>query len=325
MNKFGHLPKLSAVAASILLVATQTLLAEDPSRAKELAVRGWKAFEAGRLLEAKKALLEATKIDPSNASYAMALGQVYLSSGSPKLAIPQLQKALSALPGDFDVRYTLAQAYQKTDDDVRALKFLEGDLPPEPLRGPWRFSQGFSLFRLGRPDAAEPVFRELLSDEKMQAPASFFIANCYFAQSQYEQAVRYYKQAIAVGNVPDNRGLNAYYYNCGLTLYQLQRFAEAAEAFRNSIQRYSKDPLPWLFLGRCETELGRFQQAIAAFESSIKANPKFRLAYFQLARLQVQHGDKQRAEELFQKVEELRKQELQQEEELARRLKLTSH
>lgn len=313
---------LARLLAAIALIA-HCVWAGGATRAGELAQTGWEAFKAGRIEEAKRAFLEAARLEPANAFYAVCLGQIYLNSGSPKLAIPQLRKALHVFPRDFDVLYTLAQAYQNTDDDLNALKLLQGSQPPEPLRLAWRFSEGFSLFRLGRTETAESVFRQLLGNESVRAPATFFIANCFFARSQFEQALSYYKSAISLGDVPGNKALNSYYYNLGLTLYQLHRFREAADAFRHSIERFSKDPLPWLFLGRCETELGNFSQAIEAYESAIKAGPEFRLAYYQLARLHAEHGEKNRAEQLFEKVAELRMQELLQEQDLARRLKLT--
>ena len=81
--------------------------------------------------------------------------------------------------------------------------------------------------------------------------------------------------------------------------------------------------MPWLFLGRCETELGRFSEAIEAFAFCIRIQPDLRLAYYHLARLHAQHGDKNRAQELFRTVAGIRQQELEKEEQTARRLKLS--
>ena len=209
------------------------------------------------------------------------------------------------------------------DEDTKALAALAGPAPPPPLREPWEFTRAFSLFRQGKIDAAETVFRALLGSELLRAPVNFFLGNCLYARGRYLEALPYYDAAIALGDRPDNKALNAYFYNQGLALFELGRFAPAAEALRRSIARYSKDPLPWLFLGRCEAELGRFPEAIEALESSIRIQPDLRLAYYQLARLHAEHGDKARAGELFQKVAGIRKQELDKEEQTARRLKLS--
>jgi tetratricopeptide (TPR) repeat protein len=229
----------------------------------------------------------------------------------------------AAEPADFKTRFAQAQSYQKADEDLKALRVLEGPLPPPPLRDPWKFTRVFSLFRLGRLDPADRLFRELLGNPALRAPANFFVANCIFARGRYADSLPYYEAALAAGHVPDNRALNAYYYNQGLAFYQLHRFREAAEAFRNSIDLYPQDPLPWLFLGRSQTELGDFAAAIESYESAIGARADFRLAYYQLARLHAEHGDKKRSEELFAKVSELREQVLDEEQQLARRLKLS--
>lgn len=238
------------------------------------------------------------------------------------LAVLCITAIRAAEPADFKTRFAQAQSYQKADEDLKALSVLEGTPPPPPLRDPWKLTQAFSLFRLGRLERAEKVFRELLSNPELRAPANFFVANCIFARGRYADSLPYYEAALAAGHVPGNRALNAYYYNQGLAFYQLRRFGEAAGAFRNSIDLYAQDPLPWLFLGRSQTELGDFAAAIEAYESAIRARADFRLAYYQLARLHAEHGDKKRSEELFAKVNELRKQELDEEQDLARRLKM---
>ncbi|MEO8130424.1 MAG: tetratricopeptide repeat protein [Bryobacteraceae bacterium] len=229
----------------------------------------------------------------------------------------------SAETGDFQSRFAEAQALQRADQDLKALAVLEGALPPPPLRDPWKLTKAFSLFRLGRLKPAEKLFSELLNSPDLRAPANFFMANCIFAGGRYAESLPYYAAAVKAGQVPGNRALNAYYYNQGLALYQLHRYQAAGEAFQNSIDTYAQDPLPWLFLGRSKTELGDFAAAIEAYESAIRIRPDFRLAYFQLARLHAEHGDKTRAEELFGKAKELRQQELEEEQLLSRRLKLS--
>ena len=326
-HEVDRLPRVIAVfamSALTLLVVFQVSSAGESRRAEELAALASKAFESGDLVEAKRALLQALDIDPDNPYYATALGEVYRTLGKADLAIAQLEKALRVLPGEFRIRYTLAQAYQNTDDDAKALEVLEGFQPPDSLRGPWTFTQGFSLFRLGSLEAAETKFHDLLHNDLIQGPANFFVANCHFARHQFADALHYYEKAIALGNVPENRLLNAYWYNYGLAFYHLGRFRRCAGAFRESIQLHSHDPLPWLFLGRCEAESGNFKEAIVAFETLIKGDPDFSPAYFQLARLHVEYGDKQRAKELFQKVADLKKREVQQQEQLSYQLKLTN-
>ena len=68
-----------ALVGAILLVPG--LWAATPTRADRLFASGWKAFEEGRLDDARGSLLEAARLDPANPNFAMALGQTYLRLG----------------------------------------------------------------------------------------------------------------------------------------------------------------------------------------------------------------------------------------------------
>ncbi len=66
-----------------------------------------------RLKEAEEALLQAVKLDPFNANYYAALGQIYLKAGLKKRATSQFKKALSIDPAN--------------DKALKGLRSLEGD------------------------------------------------------------------------------------------------------------------------------------------------------------------------------------------------------
>lgn len=284
--------------------------------AAEAASKALHAIEQGRLSEAEALLDEAVQADPGNANYAYALGNVYLLSGKPKQALPVLQKCLRLTPGDWDARIALAQAYQKVDADAEAIRTLGTVPPPGHQAALWRFTRAFSLYRLGDAVGAAPLFKQLLDNEKMQAPANFFLANCYSEMTKYEDALPYYDTAIEYGRGTDNKALNVYYYNDGLTLFKLGRYDKARDAFEKSAQRFADDPLPWYYLGRCEVQLGSFERARDAFDTAIEKNDSFSPAYYQLARLYAAHGDNAKAQELYGKVSRELHRQLKESEQL---------
>ena len=285
-------------------------------KAADAASNALHAIEQGRLSDAEALLQEAVQADPGNANYAYALGNVYLLSGKPRQAIPVLQKCLRLTPGDWDARIALAQAYQKVDADAEAIRTLGTVPPPGHHAALWRFTRAFSLYRLGDAVGAAPLFKQLLENEKMRAPANFFLANCYSEMTKYEDALPYYETAIEYGRGTDNKALNVYYYNDGLTLFKLGRYDQARDAFEKSAQRFADDPLPWYYLGRCEVQLGSFERARDAFETAIEKNDSFSPAYYQLARLYAAHGDNAKAQELFAKVSKELHRQLKESEQL---------
>ena len=286
------------------------------NRAADAAGRAQQAIAQGRLGEAEALLEQAVQADPANPNYAFVLGNVLMLSGKPKQAIPALQKCLKITPGDWDARISLAQAYQKVDADAEAIRTLGSTAPPSSHLALWQFTRAFSLYRLGDVAGAAPLFKQLLENQEMQAPANFFLANCYSEMTKYQEAIPYYQTAIASGQGTQNKALNVYYYNYGLTLFKLEKYDDARAAFTKSAQQFADDPLPWYYLGRCEVQLGHPEPAREALEMSIAKDSSFNPAYYQLARLYAAQGNQAKAQELYGKVSKELHRQLQESERL---------
>jgi tetratricopeptide (TPR) repeat protein len=291
----------------------------DPGAAQ--AVDGWKAYEEGRLDDAEKLLEEAVRLSPTVADYQAALAEVDSKLGQQDTAIQHLKRAILLKPSDTEFRLDLAQILQKKGDDQEALRVLQIAHPNPELSDAWHFSRGFSLFRLGRFVAATNEFKLVVQKPQFRASASFFLGNIAYAQDRFEEAEPYLATAVELGNVEGNKAYNVYTYDYGLVLFKLGKFAEADRQFRDSIAHYDNDPLPWMFLGRCEEELGNYPEAITMLETSIKTDSTFQLSYYELARLQQKHGDPKRAAELFRMISEQKQEDVSREQERAMKLK----
>ena len=296
----GHISLLLALAAACFGQAG------PPSLAKKVL----QGSPQDRLEQAESLLKPLVRADPNNPKYLFELGDVYLLMGRPGQAITILQKSLHLMPGNWDARMALAQAYQKRNDDAGALRALGKTPPAGPKAELWTFARAFSLLRLGDVNAALPLFRQLLDNKKMRAPANFFVANCYSGLVQYQAALPYYEAAIEFGQSRSNKALNVYYYDYGLTLFKLGRYQASRDAFEKSIQRFANDPLPWYYLGRCEAQLEHFEKARDSFKAAIKMDHSFNPAYYRLARLYAAHGDKKKAQEFYSKVSNELQQQL---------------
>lgn len=312
---------LSAVIVLGLSSFPPLLGATHKDAAARLASAGWQAYEEARFGDAKVSMEQAVRLNPTQPDYQAALAEIDVKLGDQDAAVRHFETAITLKPSDLEVRVHLAQIYQLLNKDLDALRILQVAKPEGRLYAVWHFSRGFSLFRIGRFVPARNEFGLLVSDPQFQAPAAFFLGNIAFAQNRFDEAAPYLAAAVDLGNSESNKAYNAYTYDYGLVLFKLGRFAEADRQFRASLERYAKDPLPWMFLGRCEQELGNYQVAIDMLETSIKVDPNFQLSYYELARLQQKHGEPRRAEELFEKISRMKKEEINQEEERAMKLR----
>jgi tetratricopeptide (TPR) repeat protein len=311
---------VGALALGLLCACSLVVYAQQPESAAAHASAGWKAYEEGRFADASALLSKAVEQSPRNPDYVAALAEVDAKSGQPDAAIKLLKRAVLLKPTDSEFRLDLAQLLQKKERDQEAFEVLQGHPNPQ-LADPWHFSRGFSLFRLGRLAPASEEFKLVVEKPQFTAPASFFLGNIEYMEGRFEQAEPYLSTAVKLGNVDSNRAYNVYAYDYGLVLFKLGRFADAGEQFRASIAQYDADPLPWMFLGRCEEELGNYSEAIKMLETSTQKDSTFQLADYELARLQQRHGDPQRAAELFQKIGNMKEDEVNKEQERAMRLK----
>jgi tetratricopeptide (TPR) repeat protein len=266
-------------------------------------------------------LEEAVRLSPGDADYQAALAEVDSKLGQQDAAIKHFKRAILLKPLDTEFRLDLAEILQKSGNDQEALRVLEMAHPNSALSDALHFSRGFSLFRLGNFVLASDEFKLVVQKPQFRAPASFFLGNIEYTQGRFVEAEPYLAAAVELGNVEGNKAYNAYAYDYGLVLFKLGKFAEAGRQFRASIAHYDKDPLPWMFLGRCEEQLGNYSEAIAMLETSIKTDPTFQLSIYELARLQQRHGDPNRAAELFKKIGAMKKEEVRKEQERAMKLK----
>ncbi|MGC2401574.1 MAG: tetratricopeptide repeat protein [Acidobacteriaceae bacterium] len=306
--------------ACILCACHSSIYAQQPSTAAAHASAGWKAYEEGHLSDASSLLEDAVRLAPRNADYNAALAEVDAKLGQQDEAIKLFKRAILLKPSDTEFRLDLAQILQRNGSDQEALGILQGT-PNPALSDPWHFSRGFSLFRLGRLVPAGDEFRLVVGKPQFTAPASFFLGNIDYMQGRFVEAEPHLATAVELGNVQGNKAYNVYTYDYGLVLFKLGKFAEADRQFRASIAQYDADPLPWMFLGRCEEELGNYSEAIAMLETSTQKDSTFQLADYELARLQQRHGDPNRAAELFKKIGAMKEDEVSKEQERAMKLK----
>jgi tetratricopeptide (TPR) repeat protein len=304
--------RLRAFASSVpvLVLAALSAWAGQSQSAAKLAERGWQAFQDGDASAAKAALTEAIRLSPRQPTYYAALAEVELRLGDAQGAARHYEIAGKLNPSNTETRSRLAQLYQSLNRDLDVLRVLHPPDPPEPLQSLWRFSRGFSLFRLGRLNAAGREFRPLVNHRDFEAPVNFFLGRIAYTQNRFEEALPFFAKAVRLGDSPTNKEFSSYTYNYGLALFRLGRFSEANDQFILSTERYALEPLAWMMRGRCEEELKNYHAAIDDFEESIKLDPKFELSYYHLARLEQRYGDPQKAEALFKRVGELRQSDI---------------
>jgi tetratricopeptide (TPR) repeat protein len=112
-----------------------------------LGVFYWKLY---RYDEAEIALVEVLRRDANFARAAFTLGDLYLTKGDARRALPYLEKAAQAYPDDFNARFTLGRALLLLEDLPRAIDELRAAVRLDESIADGHFQLGRALMQSGQ-------------------------------------------------------------------------------------------------------------------------------------------------------------------------------
>jgi tetratricopeptide (TPR) repeat protein len=161
-------------------------------------------------------------------------------------------------------------------------------------------SYALACFFAGHNEDAESAYQQLVSmDPDSDQP--------YFAQGNYYQDVNRTAEAAeafatAIRKNPQNY-LNFYMY--GVSLFKLEKLNDAGAALRKALSLNSRHADSWYWLGRIGLRLQKKDEALDDFERTIALEPRHLAAHYQLALLYAQKGDQAKSKEMFRIWHEL--------------------
>jgi len=150
-----------------------------------------------------------------------------------------------------------------------------------PLAPDLQFSLAMAYIRIGHGPWAQPVLSSLASRDSKNALYPYWLGRLDYDAHQYEAAMRFFAQAIALdptmARAYDNLGLCHFYRN--ENELALQAFAQAIE-----LQRNAPHPSAWPYVNRAATLqfLGRMREAENDLRQALLLDPTLAKAHFQL-------------------------------------------
>ena len=123
----------------------------------------WKLY---RYDEAESELLEVLRRDPADPRAAFTLGDLYLTKGEAKRALPLLERAAAAYPNEFDTRFALGRALVLMGNIKHGIEELRAAINIDDSIADGHFQLGRALLRAGSEDEGK---RELEKARVLQA------------------------------------------------------------------------------------------------------------------------------------------------------------
>jgi tetratricopeptide (TPR) repeat protein len=106
----------------------------------------WKLY---RYDEAERELTEVLRRDPKDARAAFTLGDLYLTKGDAKRALPLLELAALGYPEEFDTHFALGRALLQTGEQKRGIEELRAAVKLGDTIADGHFQLGRALMQAG--------------------------------------------------------------------------------------------------------------------------------------------------------------------------------
>ncbi|MBF0182129.1 MAG: tetratricopeptide repeat protein, partial [Magnetococcales bacterium] len=226
--------------------------------------------QAGRLSEAEKHYREVLRVAPGHPDANHNLGLLAVATGRPELALNHLRAARLAVPGAELFRRSLVEAL---------------------------FAHALRLHQEGRPDEAEPLYREILTLDAGHADALHLLGMVAHQRGHWQEAVERIVGAIAVN---DREAL--YFANLGV-VYRAWGKPEEAEACLRRAVGMQPDHADWWFqLGVVLRERNRPEEAVNGFRTACDLNPQHAEAERFLLATLMDQGRMQEAEGYMRRI-----------------------
>lgn len=133
----------------------------------------WKLYQYE---EAERQLLEVLRREPNDPRASFTLGDLYLTRGEPKRALPLLEVARAAYPREFDTSFALGRALVLTGDLERGIDELKLAVSLDETIADGHFQLGRALMKAGRTEEGKQELQkaQALHDQQRKKEAEKF-------------------------------------------------------------------------------------------------------------------------------------------------------
>ncbi len=143
---------------------------------------------------------QGIKVPPLN----FLTGYSYLKLERPKKAVPYLEKAVSEVPGSALWHLTLAQAYRKSKQLRKALKYYRGSLQINPDQPVAHNEMGMVFWGLNSFYFADASFQKAYQLDNQYVDALNNLVSSSMLFKQYDQAITYINRLLEIDPENDN-------------------------------------------------------------------------------------------------------------------------
>lgn len=233
------------------------------------------------------------KLEPSYSSAYSFRAESYIGLKKYNEAIDDIITALGIDQDNkafYELQTLADSAFAQTVTKLKVQKLKE------PKEYSWPYDLGVVYEKTDRYAKAIPFYKESLAIESNKETANR-IANCYNEIGDYDKALEYCDQAIALDSTKTN-----YLYFKAKILDNAGRSEEAIKVMDSYIAQNPEEYFPYYRRGWFKDHSGKTDEAIEDYTMAITLQPNDAYQYLNRGVLLLQKGDKKKADEDFKQA-----------------------
>lgn len=174
-------------------------------QAESLNKKAIDSLRQGKIDEAEKWLLEATRLAPDMAAAHHNLGAVYLTQKRHSQALKHMRLALQLDPGDVETRIAVAKIYGDMGKADRSMAEYERICADAPEDWRSRISLGNALLDRGRFEEAIEQLKKAVQLKPKEELTHLVLATAYERGGRLEMAIKEYRAVRNMTRIGQNR------------------------------------------------------------------------------------------------------------------------
>lgn len=273
---------------------------DDTERSIAHVYLGVMALEEDRFGQARHHFLSAEKLDSNSVAALVNLAIVERKLGNRESALDYANRARKLAPNDAVVATILANLFLEASDLAKAEELYREGIDSSPNDSIIRYNLALSLIRQNKLDEAELEFNRLIElspSDPLSVKALAYLGQIAFMKNRPEQAIGYYKRAIALS--PDEA---RYHYNLGVIFLRINDNQSALQSFDKALKAGGSDPQVFQNLSTAYSRLNEPELAIKALNRALMINPQSIESLFQLGDLYYSKKDLLSAADTYRKI-----------------------
>jgi tetratricopeptide (TPR) repeat protein len=228
----------------------------------------------------------------------------------------ELQAALNLKPTEPRFLLLEARIRQHRGEHESALAILRRDIELAPEWAAPRYSAAVSCYFEHRYEDARLNLDHAIKLDPSSARALFLYGATLVNEGRSAEAERFIRRALSLQ--PDNP---RFQYHLGALLLRSDHLSEARVALEKSIQLGPDYAMPHYELGKLLLHSNEPAKAIQELKHAIRQQPDLSQAYYQLSRAYALNGEQQRSKDALSVFKNLKKQQLNEDEEFSEEVK----